>query len=83
MSKETKCSGLFIGSQMDKPMGCGEVDGGSLKTRDLTVKAHDEWTPIITWLAPAIVLPCSGNEMSVCDIFQPLNLREVTRGLTN
>ncbi len=69
LAKETKCSGLLNGSQMDKPMEHGGVGGGSLRRRDLTVEALDEWTPMITWHVPAMVLPCSGNETLVRDIF--------------
>jgi hypothetical protein len=61
---------------MDKLMGRGGVGKGYLRTRGLTVEAHDEWTPIITWHAPAI-------ETLVHDIFQPLDFREVTKDLTH
>jgi hypothetical protein len=67
---------------MDKPMGHGGVGSGSLRIRGLTVEALDEWTPMIIWHVPAMVLLCSGNETLVRDIFKPLDLREVMKNLT-
>ncbi len=82
LAKETECSGLLNGSQMDKPMGRGGVNGGSLRRRRSTVEALDEWTLMITWYVPAMVLPCSGNKTLVWDTFQSFGLREVTKDLT-
>ncbi len=65
LAKEIECSGLLSGSQMDKPIRHGGVGHGSLRRRGSTVEALDEWTPMITWHVPAMVLPCSGNDMLV------------------
>jgi hypothetical protein len=82
---------LSQGKQMLRPIKWlpdGQADGAwgsrrwSLRRRGSTVEALDEWTPMMTWHVPAMVSSCSGNEMSVWDIFQPFGLKEVMKDLT-
>ena len=74
IASETECSVRLNGSQRENPRGRGIDGGGDFRLGGSTVGANEVCMPMRIRHKPEIVSPWMGNEVSVDERHQPVDL---------